>query len=658
MKKDLSDVLLIAFAIALPLLQAFQCDARLQYAWPAAMVFKPIQLKNTQWGFDTGQATGPWGAIDGNGRYRVAPVFDKVAIFVKGYAPIKKNGKWGFIDTNAEITVTPQFDAIWQPPQTNGLVFLDKDDVYEDVIEMDVSADWSAGFASGVFPVRFGDKWGVIDSSGVWITQPLFTEISPVNQGFALVVKDGKKGFLDSGGRLVIEATLDDVISFSESMAPFERDHLWGYINTEGKVVIPPQFTTASGFDKGIAVVRAGAMEGLVDSEGRWKLKPSFSAIDRYFAPDIFRTQMGHRYGLFSPTYGEIASPTYDYIFLTPHNLMKVRIDSNYGLIDGHGKQILPCQFDNIEVDESDLVRLRKGSDRSLYNLSRKELFSREFEKIRPFIDGLAACSLQDRWGFIDQTGKIVIPVQYSWVSDFGNAQAAVMTATACIVIDRQGRRVFRPILDETGWKGIPNVGRYVVFNKKCGFYRDDDTFSIPPCLAMAHWFTDTGVVLGETDDNAWHIFVPNAAEKVLDGITGVGYPKEGFCWFKTRGKFGFIDSKGNIAVKPIYDNAWDFSSGLAGVKKGDKWGFIDITGKEVIPLEYESVESFHNDEEPVKAVRDGVPGLVDRMGTFLTIEATTSSGTLRKAFPHPEAPPKPTPRRFESHENKNCDGQ
>ena len=49
--------------------------------------------------------------------------------------------------------------------------------------------------------------------------------------------------------------------------------------------------------------------------------------------------------------------------------------------------------------------------------------------------------------------------------------------------------------------------------------------------------------------------------------------------------KEGFIDKEGNEIVKPEYDNAHDFSEGLAAVVKDLKWGFIDKTGNETIAL-------------------------------------------------------------------------
>jgi hypothetical protein len=55
--------------------------------------------------------------------------------------------------------------------------------------------------------------------------------------------------------------------------------------------------------------------------------------------------------------------------------------------------------------------------------------------------------------------------------------------------------------------------------------------------------------------------------------------------------KYGYADEKGNIAIKPQYEKAADFSDGLAAVQveagNVKKWGYIDKTGKLVVPATY-----------------------------------------------------------------------
>jgi len=61
----------------------------------------------------------------------------------------------------------------------------------------------------------------------------------------------------------------------------------------------------------------------------------------------------------------------------------------------------------------------------------------------------------------------------------------------------------------------------------------------------------------------------------------------EGLAAVKIKNHYGFIDKRGNIAIKPIYDDVCGFSDGLAAVKLGEKYGFIDRTGTMVIEPQF-----------------------------------------------------------------------
>ena len=79
-------------------------------------------------------------------------------------------------------------------------------------------------------------------------------------------------------------------------------------------------------------------------------------------------------------------------------------------------------------------------------------------------------------------------------------------------------------------------------------------------------------------------------------------------------GKYGFIDTTGKEVVPCQYDDAsWSFSEGLARVKKDGKWRYIDTTGKEVIPCQYDNGYSFNKGF--VVVVKDMKFGFIDLTG-------------------------------------------
>lgn len=65
------------------------------------------------------------------------------------------------------------------------------------------------------------------------------------------------------------------------------------------------------------------------------------------------------------------------------------------------------------------------------------------------------------------------------------------------------------------------------------------------------------------------------------------------------------------------YDYLGDFSCGLAKVKKGGKYGFIDKAGNEIVPCTYDDVGDFHNNMAWVEN-HDWKYGYIDNMGELV----------------------------------------
>lgn len=77
--------------------------------------------------------------------------------------------------------------------------------------------------------------------------------------------------------------------------------------------------------------------------------------------------------------------------------------------------------------------------------------------------------------------------------------------------------------------------------------------------------------------------------------------------------KWGFVNNLGNIVVNFDYEDARDFKDGFARVKKNGRWGFIDISGKIVIPFKYENACPFNEGLAGVQ--QNGKWGFVDTTG-------------------------------------------
>ncbi len=85
------------------------------------------------------------------------------------------------------------------------------------------------------------------------------------------------------------------------------------------------------------------------------------------------------------------------------------------------------------------------------------------------------------------------------------------------------------------------------------------------------------------------------------------------FFLIQQEGKWGYIDSTGNVRIPCAYNWADDFTEGYAGVMLNEKAGYIGKSGNILIPLAYDEANAFHEGYAIVK--KGGKFGLIHKTG-------------------------------------------
>ena len=90
----------------------------------------------------------------------------------------------------------------------------------------------------------------------------------------------------------------------------------------------------------------------------------------------------------------------------------------------------------------------------------------------------------------------------------------------------------------------------------------------------------------------------------------------------KKDGKWGFVDTTGKLVLPCEWDGVSAFDNDLVWVKKDRKWGCIDTTGKLVVPCEldrmyYGEFDGLLNNGLAL-VWKDGKWGCIDATGKFV----------------------------------------
>jgi hypothetical protein len=205
------------------------------------------------------------------------------------------------------------------------------------------------------------------------------------------------------------------------------------------------------------------------------------------------------------------------------------------------------------------------------------------------FSEGLMPVKIGEKYGFADHEGRLVIFPRFDDARDFGEGLAPVEVKDKWGYVGRDGELKIEPQFDEASRfsEGLAAVC-YVIAKPKTKDERVESLF----------FGEDTNERCGYIDRSGVVVIAPqfNEANEFSNGLAAVrvGRSERVITGEDAKaGKWGFVDRSGNFVIPLRFQKASDFSEGLAAVKIGAKWGYIDASGKIVIPPRFESARSF-----------------------------------------------------------------
>lgn len=182
-----------------------------------------------------------------------------------------------------------------------------------------------------------------------------------------------------------------------------------------------------------------------------------------------------------------------------------------------------------------------------------------------------------ERWGYKNSLGKVVIEPQFEIAEDFSaEGIAAVVDAKGWAYIDRKGNIVVRPFNYDNGPDPFQEgLARFVADDGKIGFFNKKGRPVIQPQFGSAFYFKEG---------------LAAVCVKCREEVSGDARVIRG-------GKWGYINHKGEMVIKPQYDRAFPFEKGLAqvclgcseqtigehSIVTGGMWGSINKNGKVVV---------------------------------------------------------------------------
>lgn len=296
-----------------------------------------------------------------------------------------------------------------------------------------------AGDGDEYYVVTNGSLHGLLDWDGKTIIACVYDDVD-LNKyvGFCSVKRNGLKGLMSKTGEELIPCAFDDFGVINKHFFWTRKDNTYGIYSSEGEKVQPCKFSSFFIYE---------------EKKKKEVSLSDFVQLDRRQQPDLYAVVSGKVGTLDSKNFTTKLPCAYDYLSdFTAQTRMKItngvsteqrlavcRLNGKYGIVNSEGKQIQPMGFDELRKDVSDPsskelpdmssahdLHVRIGDKWGILTADGEQLAEVKFDSVGVFHDGLAVVKAAERYGYIDRSGVIVIPIQWMTAYDFSEGLAAL----------------------------------------------------------------------------------------------------------------------------------------------------------------------------------------------------------------------------------------
>jgi hypothetical protein len=324
----------------------------------------------------------------------------------------------------------------------------------------------------------------------------------------------------------------------SKPLAAYKIDSLWYFVDSDGKSMFNPlKLVYVAGY-----------------SEGFYK---------------IYAESGGTKFWAFMNDKGEMAVPLCDEIRYFRDGMAMIIdvVDTAtdfrlYGFVDKQGRMAVSKNYIDATDFSEGLAWVMNREKRGYIDRTGKMVIPWDTTGFgSQFSEGLAAMTgKDDRFGFINKKGEVVIDYQYDEVTRYVNGLARVNILSKWGFIDTKGNLVIKPKYDYA--------------------------------LDFVEGFCFVGVPESEKLTPLWGVINRGGGEVVDFQYEDIRDFSEGIGAVKKEGKWKFIDYFGNQIINKLYNNCDSFSEGLAWAEDGEQMGYINPLGEFVFvfPKEADAV--------------------------------------------------------------------
>ena len=410
---------------------------------------------------------------------------------------VKEKGKWGIVGPNGQVVLAPTYKTLDASFKKDGTFYGEEGKNKVVHLKGDGTVLQSGKEAQDALYADTNERYTAIKEMNNF--NPKDIHQSYPSDSYVTFKEKGKLGFKDSAGNVVIQPQFKEIpnveTKFSEDRAFVKADGKVVAIDGQGKVVFTAPSNEVYPYTNGLAEYRRKVSHfGLGGILGLVGMGYLYNHGGVYIDGLGGLIDDGMKRGYIDRNGTIVIDSKNDYVYPMEEHGTLVRNEGKLGFMNRQGQYIIqPGNYEAGTIDMNNVLLTMKNKDTNKYGI------------------------------FDMETGKQEVPFKYDTIDFVGEHQMSVTNDTNRYVVDMADGRII--------YKGDKaNTVKSFVGDQYTWIYNKDGNYKI---LSL------DGTVI-ETP--------------VMKDISGTGTFSHGYSSVKIKGKWGIMNSKGELVVQPTYD--------------------------------------------------------------------------------------------------------
>lgn len=334
--------------------------------------------------------------------------------------------------------------------------------------------------AQPYFPIKVNKKWGLIDSEGQIVLQPVYDAIGEFKRfGYAVMQRNGGVGLLDGKGREIIPPKYEDLKVLDSLLIAVMDASEWQVMNLRDEIVLPKGYERVNVLSEKYIAFRRNDKWGLVNNRGKQISAPEYDDI-RLEQNDVFLVRKGNKLGLLSASGKELLPSIAEEVSFFNDSLVFYKSGNNWGAVDETGVNIVPPKYDNYTKISESFIKLiannriyvyslachsviTQGDYDDYYAFSKKYLIVKknrqlglidwcgttvlqpQYHEIQAHEGDLFRVNFKGRWGIVEANDKLVAAFQYDYIAPLRGNIGLVKKGNTFGIVNFKGEEVVSP---------------------------------------------------------------------------------------------------------------------------------------------------------------------------------------------------------------------